>query len=215
MARSRLNVDVYYVKYDNLLVSYFNPANSVTTAANAGNSRAYGLELESLWQVDLDLRFRGVLSALNSEYGNFVLGPSALLYDGQNLPASYGPGAKGFAADGVTTRNAPKWQANTTTTYDIHLGDYGVLTPAVDLTYVSFYRTHDSPLGFAYQNAYWQTNLRLGWQPVNSPWSVDLYVTNLENEAIRVFTTPNQGGIIYDQYQDPRIYGIRFSYRMK
>ena len=45
--------------------------------------------------------------------------------------------------------------------------------------------------------------------------SVEGFVTNLENEAIRIFTTPNQGGIIYDQYQDPRIFGVRFKYRLQ
>jgi iron complex outermembrane receptor protein len=209
----RVNADIYYVEYDNLLVSSFNPANSLTTSKNAGNSHAHGLELESQWQPTQDVHFRLVGSYLVSKYGNTILGPSALFYDGQNLPASYGKGAEGFLVDGLSTRNAPKVQMNSSLDYDLHLGDYGVLTPGIDETYVDKYRTFYQPYFFAYQNSYWQTNLRLVWHSPKYQLSVEGFVTNLENEAIRIFTTPNQGGIIYDQYQDPRIFGVRFNYR--
>jgi iron complex outermembrane recepter protein len=210
----RLNADVYYVEYHDLLVSYFNPANSLTTATNAGDSQATGLELEVQWQPTKDLHLRGVASALHSVYGNFTFGPSALVYDGEDLPAKYGPGAKGFVADGLTTRNAPKWQSNVSADYDFHLGNYGIVTPGFDLLYVTQYRTWAQPYFFAYQDAYWQGNLRANWHSSTSNWSVDLYMNNVGNKAVRVFTTLNQGGIIYDQYQDPRMYGIRFHYRM-
>lgn len=210
----RLNADIYYVKYNKLLVSYFNPATSLTTATNAGDSTAKGLELEMQWQPSKDLRVRGVASALHSRYGDFNFGPSALVYDGEDLPAKYGAGAKGFVANGLTTRNAPKWQANGSVDYDLHLGDYGILTPGFDLTYVSRYRTWAQPYFFAYQSSYVQGNLRADWHMPGVNWSAELYCTNIGNKAVRVFTTLNQGGIIYDQYQDPRIYGIRFHYRM-
>ena len=209
----RLNADVYYVEYNNLLVSTFNPANSLTTSANAGDSHAHGLELEMQWQPTQDAHIRAVGSYLDSKYGNFILGPSALFVDGQNLPARYGAGAKGFLADGLTTRNAPKAQINTSIDYDIHLGRYGIVSPGIDETYVSAYRTFYQPYFFAVQNSYWQTNLRLTWHSPDVPVTVEGFVTNLENEAIRVFSTPNQGGIVYDQYQNPRIFGVRVHYR--
>lgn len=211
--RLRINADVYYVEYDNLLVSFFNPANSLTTSSNEGSSHAAGLELESEWRPVTNFHIRGVLSLLRSRYGNFAFGPEATLDEGQNLPPQYGAGAKGFVADGLTTRNAPKVQANTTAEYDFNLGGFGVFTPAIDETYVSKYKTRDVPLFYAIQNSYWETNLRLTWHREGTPWSVMAYVTNLENEPIRIFSTPNQGGIIYDQYQDPRIFGVRFTYR--
>ena len=34
-------------------------------------------------------------------------------------------------------------------------------------------------------------------------------------QAVRIFSTPNQGGIIYDQYMDPRIYEIRIASRTR
>jgi iron complex outermembrane receptor protein len=211
----RLNADIYYVEYDNLLVSTFNPANSLTSSENAGNSHAHGLEIETQWQPIQEVHFRAVGSYLDSKYGNFILGPSALFVDGQNLPAKYGAGAEGFLVDGLTTRNAPKVQINTSLDYDVYLGNYGILTPGMDETYVSKYRTFYQPYFFAYQNSYWQTNLRLTWHSPKTPLTVEGFVTNLENEAIRIFSTPNQGGIIYDQYQNPRIFGVRFNYRTR
>jgi iron complex outermembrane receptor protein len=210
----RLNADVYYVTYNDLLVSYFNPATSLTTATNAGDSHATGVELESQWQPFKELRLRTVASWLRSKYGDFVFGPSALVYDGEDLPASYGPGAKGFLADGVSTRNAPEWQVNESVDYDIHLGSWGTITPGADLLYVSRYRTWAQPYAFAYQDSYVEGNLRATWRHPSSNWAVDLYCNNIGNKAVRVFTTLNQSGIIYDQYQDPRIYGVRFHYRM-
>ena len=112
------------------------------------------------------------------------------------------------------TRNTPTWQVNGSIDYDVHLGDFGTVTPATDLTYVTKYRTWAQPYAFAYQDGYWQTNLRATWRRANSDWSIDFYMNNVQNKAIRVFTTLNGSGIIYDQYQDPRIYGIRFHYRM-
>jgi iron complex outermembrane recepter protein len=210
----RLNADVYYVQYKDLLVSNFNPATSLTTAQNAGDSHAAGVEIESEWQPVKELRLRTVASWLHSRYGNFLFGPSALVYDGENLPASYGAGAKGFLADGVSTRNAPEWQINESGSYDIPLGSYGVITPGFDLLYVSQYRTWAQPYAFAYQNSYVEGNLRASWRYPSSNWAFDVYCNNVGDKAVRVFTTLNQGGIIYDQYQDPRMYGIRFHYRM-
>lgn len=210
----RLNADVFYVNYNDLLVSTFNPATSLTTSTNAGSSHAKGLELEMAWRPIQDLRLRAVGSFLKSQYDNFILGAEGLFYDGQNLPAKYGAGAQGFVVDGLSTRNAPKWSLNTSTDYDFHLGNYGLVTPGVDLTYVDDYRTWYAPNPWAVQPAYWKTDVRLVWTAPNSGWSASLFATNVTNKTIRVFTTPNQGGIIYDQYMDPRIYGIRFTYRM-
>lgn len=210
----RLNADVFYVEYKDLLVSSFDPATSLTTSKNAGSSKAKGLELELAWQPIPDLRIRAVGSYLKSQYEDFVLGAEGLYYEGQDLPAKYGPGAQGFEANGLQTRNAPTWSMNTSTDYDIHLGSYGVLTPGIDLTYADHYRTWYQPNPWAVQPTYWKTDARLVWNAPNSGWSAALFVTNATNKTIRLFTTPNQGGIIYDQYEDPRIYGFRLTYRM-
>jgi hypothetical protein len=157
---------------------------------------------------------REVGSYLHSTYDNFILGAEGLFYDGQNLPAQYGKGAEGFLVGGLTTRNAPKWSSTTSADYNIVIGRWGELTPGFDLAYVDFYRTWYAPNPWAVQPAYWKVDLRLMWSTPNSPWSATLFVTNANNRAIRLFTTPNQGGIIYDQYMDPRIFGGRFTYRM-
>jgi iron complex outermembrane receptor protein len=209
----RLNADVYYVNYNSLLVSSFNPATSLTTSTNAGSSTAEGLELDWAWDPMPNLRLRADGDYLRSKYGNFILGPEGLFQDGQSLPAKYGPGAEGFLVNGLTTRNAPLWSMNTSSDYDISLGDYGVLTPGINLTYVDDYRTWYAPNPWAVQSAYWKVDWRVRWTPPDSHWSAMFYMTNATNKAIRLFTTPNQGGIIYDQYMDPRIYGVRFSYR--
>ena len=147
-----------------------------------------------------------------------MLGKEATLQEGQDLPASYGLDQsgrplQGFVANGLATRNAPKFSINTSTDYDISLGASGVLTPGVDFSWVDDYKTRDAPLFYATQKAYFKTDLRVGWHHPDSPWTASFFMANVENQAIRVFSTPNQGGIIYDQYMDPRIYGIRFSYR--
>ncbi len=209
----RVNVDAYLVKYNNLLVSFFDPATSLTTAFNAGSSKANGIELEARWQPINNLHLGLAAAYTHSYYGDFLFGAEATLVDGQDLPAQYGPGAKGFIAKGLATRNAPKYQVNTSIDYDIGLGNYGVLSPGVDVTAVGKYKTRDAPLFYAVQDSYVRADLRVGWHLPGTPWSANAFMTNVGNKAIRIFSTPNQGGIIYDQYQDPRIFGVRFSYR--
>ena len=141
-------------------------------------------------------------------------GPGITFLRRPNLPAQYGKGAQGFVADGLSTRNAPKWTLNTSTDYDIHLGSYGVLTPGFDLNYVDDYRTWYDPNPWAVQPAYWKLNARLVWTAPSSGWYATFFVTNATNKTIELFSTPNQGGIIYNQYADPRIYGVRVNYRL-
>ena len=208
----RLNVDAYFSKYDNLLISYFNPNTSLTTLFNKGSSTSRGVEFEARWLPIKDLRISVVGDYLRSQLGNFLLAAEGTLQEGMDLPAQYG-NQKGFVANGLSTRNAPRFSVSTSTDYDIQLGKFGILTPGVDLTWVDKYRTREAPLFYATQDPYTKIDVRAGWKIVGSPWSAQFFMTNVKNEAIRIFSTPNQGGIIYDQYMDPRIYGIRFTYR--
>ncbi len=80
----------------------------------------------------------------------------------------------------------------------------------------SDYFTADQHYPFSLQDAYTQTDARLTWRSEKSPWSVQAFVQNIEDEAVilrtNIFNTLGVGGQIGRTYAAPRIFGLRLSY---
>ncbi len=86
----------------------------------------------------------------------------------------------------------------------------------MDFYYTSDYFTADQHYPFSLQDSYTQTDLRLTWRSQDSPWSVQGFVQNLEDEAVilrtNIFNTLGVGGQIGRTYAAPQIYGLRLAY---
>ena len=156
-------------------------------------------------------------SYLSAEYGDFVLGEETLFAENPIVPGISSPEGepppRGYAVDGLTPPLSPDYTITLTGKYDFDLGDdWGTLTPGFTFFASDSYRTNDTPLFFAVQDSYTRTDLYVNWQSADERFSVQFFVNNLEDEAVLNFTTPNTGGIIFENYADPRVYGLRLSF---
>jgi iron complex outermembrane recepter protein len=98
--------------------------------------------------------------------------------------------------------------------HDIDLGALGMLTPRVTThfeaaSWLSYFEQGAPDR----QDAYTRTDLLLHYQPLNSPWSAEAYVLNVEDNNIKVdaevYGTPNYSPVWMSIYQPPRTWGMR------
>ena len=55
--------------------------------------------------------------------------------------------------------------------------------------------------------------MHLRWRPEqDSRLAVEAYGTNLSDERILLRSTPNGGSVIFQDFANPRFYGVRVSY---
>jgi len=169
--RLRLNVVGFFGQLENAQVGtstcpVANPLEQTPCAAtiNGGDAEQKGFELEMLARPIEGLSIDGSLSYLDFEYTELAPGTTISLDEP-------------FAG-------VPKWKWNLGAQYEIPLGgDFGTLTPRVDVSYQD-----DIYTGVSYQNefvfidSYTLANARLTWRNPDDDLSVALEVTNLTDE---------------------------------
>jgi iron complex outermembrane receptor protein len=111
---------------------------------------------------------------------------------------------------------SPKWKATLRGEYEIPLGRFGSLTPHVQYTWQddTYFRAFNED--FDVQEAYHKTDAKLLWQSLEQRWSAELFVENIEDEAVidylligsRAFQSPPLAW-----YNAPRFYGVRLGFR--
>ena len=94
------------------------------------------------------------------------------------------------------------------------LGALGTLTPRVTTHFeAASWMSYFEQGAPDRQDAYTRTDLLLHYQPLNSPWSAEAYVLNLEDNNIKadaeVYGTPNYTPVWMSIYQPPRTWGMR------
>ena len=194
-----LNLDAFLYDYTNLQVPQAdpnNPANS--TVLNAGKARLYGVEGEATFLLSANDKLNANVSLLHAQFTQFctvqlAVCPAGLSYAGNQLPQapklSLGGGYEhsfDVFSGRLTARAQTRYQSKTFFTY----------------------RNSEAEK----MSSYTKTDLSLSYTPDTGPWSVMLFVRNLEDN--RVLTDSEEagyaGGYIV-QFSDPRTYGGRIS----
>lgn len=106
---------------------------------------------------------------------------------------------------------SPDWKLGASTQYNVHLGDYGTLTPRVDLTWtdtVYFGSDPNNPL--LRQKPVTLVNARLTWKAQNPNWTVAVFVNNLTNQyyLTNTFYESNSFGVTTGSVAPPREWGV-------
>jgi len=205
------NLAGHFTQYTNLLsqqqveiIVGGNPT-VITQSINGGEIEAYGVELETLWVPTPEVRIGANLSYLNSEFDTFGQTNPYQLLNGQQV---------GFVdLAGVTTPWSPEFTAAIYGSYAFSLGDRGTLTPYVQFYYSDGYNTSNlfsiDPL--QQQDSFTKTDLRLIWDSPEQNYSFEVFVENIEDEAVLSRGNNNGNDIVQTGFNYPRNFGIRFA----
>ncbi|NRA29993.1 MAG: TonB-dependent receptor [Parvularculaceae bacterium] len=201
----RLNGALHYTTYDNLLTQRQRQDGPivVTESINGGEIEAWGLELDAVWVPVDNLTITGNLAWLDSEFAEFGQTNPYQLFRGE---------VQGFIdVSGETTGWSPDLTVGASAAYEMDLGDKGVLTPLIQFYYSDEYNTSNllaiDPS--QQQDAFTKTDLRLIWDTPIEDFSMELFVENLEDEAVLTRGNNNGDDIVQTSFQYPRNYGFR------
>lgn len=197
--RARVNLAVFYNDYQDLQVSYSDPAypgNSVRS--NAGKAHTYGVELETDIRATERLSLQasaGYLFAVYDKYRN--------------------AGGIGVNADGHRLLNSPRWSLSGAITYDVPIEIPGELRVGLNAQFQT--KTYFNALQRPQDEAPAQTFLNgvVTWQTPDPRWSVVLSGRNLleSDEPVSVTYTPATG-VYYKNYPDPRTWLVTLKYAL-
>lgn len=159
---------------------------------NAGPSRQYGVELDSIWAVTPDDRLSLSLSSMKGEYGTTGYYWSA--------PGPTGPINVFVNLEGREMANTPKLAGTLGYSHVFHIGE-GKLTATLENDYSSDYETtHEWYFAGHTQPAYFRNNVSLSYE--QGKVQIIAYGRNLQNKATiqSVFPFGVQAG-------EPRLFG--------
>jgi len=177
----------------------------ITTTVNAGEVETIGAEVELDWLPTDQWTVSAGLSVMDSEHTTFGINNG--WEEANGLPVPF------LNLEGTAPPWAPDLTLNLSVSYDIDLGDGGLLTPFLQVYYSDDYNTDDLVTYFTQvQDSYTKTDLRLFWTSLEGKFAAEAYVENIEDEAV-LGRTNIGSGVNQSSYLFPRNYGVRFSVR--
>ncbi len=193
----RLNLAGFYNDYQDLQVSYTDPAFPGTSVrGNAGQAHTYGVELES------DARLPGGLSL------GFAGGFLEAEYD-----AYENAGGTGVNANGNRLSNAPRWNTSGSLAYEPPLPVPGFVRVAADVQWASSYYSNALTRPEDKNPSQTFLNGSLGWTAPDEHLTVLLSGRNLLDSQKRVSSTYTPGtGVRYYNFPDPRTVLVTLRY---
>ncbi|PZU57958.1 MAG: TonB-dependent receptor [Sphingobium sp.] len=195
----QLNLSAFLYDYKDQQISVRDQTVGLSAVFNAGKSRIWGIEAETIFQpTDAD-RFDGSVVYLNSEYTSLCINVAT---DGTCV-TDY---------SGNRSAQAPRWSFNLGYEHTFPLFG-GTLTPRVQ-THIetsSFYGIEN----FAYQkqDSYSRSDLVVTFTEADKKWSLQGFIRNIEDETIitSAVASTRFGTYSYGM-APPRTYGARLTY---
>jgi iron complex outermembrane receptor protein len=198
----RANLAVFFSDYTDLQLGLqscpqFGGPGPCGVFANAGDAEIKGAELETIFNPLPGLLIDASYSYLDFKYTSInpaVGGPTRPTGIQLSHRAPYMP--------------EKKWSLGAQ--YEVGLGDYGTLTPRVDVSYQGDLYTNGNNLPTNYIESYTLGNARLTWRDAKSVWEAALEVTNISDEYYFLSRTDQftAAGHTDGQPGRPREYGI-------
>ncbi|MCC5888633.1 MAG: TonB-dependent receptor [Gammaproteobacteria bacterium] len=205
--RLRLNAALYYTRYEDLIRSQvlpFTDAFGVTTQetinVNAGESEAYGLEVEALWMASENLSFELGAAWMRHKYKEFDLDTTGdgVTEDLSSLDVPY----------------SPEWQVVAGVTYDQYLSSgRGSITYNTSFNYESSTETlvFNPSLSKMESRLLWDANIT--WRDESERYRVSLWAKNLLDEEYRIAANSVAGLWNFTMFGRPRSVGMEFAVR--
>ncbi len=197
--RARVNLAAFYNDYENLQVSYSDPAypgNSIR--GNAGEAHTYGVELESDVRATERLSLQGSVGWLYAVYDTYK-----------------NAGGVGVNADGHRLLNSPRWSLSGGVTWDVPVQVPGSIRANLNAQWQT--KTYFSALQRPQDEAPAQgfLNGTITWTAPNPQWAVQLSGRNLLDSDKPVTSTYTPAtGVYYKNYPDPRTWLVTLKYAL-
>ena len=214
------NLSLFYNDMDDILANTFVPfgPTQVVARSNAGQARAYGAELELAYEFTRDFRVYGNFAYLDAKFQTFQV----------SLPSGY-TRATGYTFVPGTTNQldlsgndvplSPTFTATIGASYKFDVG-FGTIEPAAQLYYSDSYFTNEfnydagiSDRDVGRQRAYTKSDASITFRTPDEGVFVQALVRNIENEAVLNRTVIGGGGAIFQNYGQPRTYGVRAGFK--
>jgi iron complex outermembrane recepter protein len=208
--RLRLNGALFYSDYTDIQLTNFIPSQSggaISFIDNAGEATIKGLELEMVALLTQDLQLSGSYGYLDGEYGEYKVFDPAL----------------GVEIDAKNARELPFQPESTASLaldYQRELGDIGTLTARLAWTYGGSYYiyTENAETTKAESRSVFNGRIGIGDIPLGCCGTLDLALwgKNLGDEEYRQHGIDfGAFGFAFNQYGDPRTYGVEAVYRFE
>lgn len=194
----QLNVSAFYNRYEDLQVDGFDDNTFLVFSQNAGRAKAKGVELEALIRPVGALNVAVTAAYLDAYYTSFQVADPIT---GAPLPT---------LRDNRVAMS-PKWRLGAALDYTIDLGGVGTLTPRVQTSLVSRYFLLDFNTPIERQGDYTKTDARLTYTTADERFSLEAFVTNLEDKAVKSGGEFGGRGAFFIGYAPPRQYGVAAS----
>lgn len=200
-----LNGTLFYMDYTDLQVQqvvFTSPGVTANVTTNAAKASIHGAELEAVWQVTDHDYLSGFVSVSRARYDDYKNAIDSVLDRTNSNPLDL---------SGNQLIRSPDFTARASYRHDFELPNGARLTPGVSFYYQSesYLRAFNKPWDL--QGAYTKTDLRLTYTDASGRVSLEAYVNNVENEAVRVAEYEVTGSVL-GYYAPPRTYGLKLSY---
>lgn len=232
-----LNAAIYHNQYRDMHAQSFvtaciDPSDITTCIAsefteNGGEVDATGLEVEMQWLPRDNTFVNGTLSIQDSEFGEYYIAqvPGLGNIEGrQDVTRTTGELAGAGESPQLSLRGwEPALNAGVTASLQLghtfELNNGSTLTPMLLTEYSGEYWSFDVNVPGSEQDSYTRTDLRLVWENVDAGLELEVFVLNVEDEAVltrSVVFTPSQAASptasIQANYANPRVWGIGMRY---
>ncbi len=169
-----------------------------------GNFRSYGLDLSTDWVISGKDRLNLSVSYLNAKWTDAVV-----VFYWKNIWPS-----DGNDYSGSKNTNSPTWSVTGSYEHSFELASWGALVPHVDVQYKSSYVLDfgETNYPYNYQEPYYMINGNITYSHSSGKWSLNAYVKNATNYAVKTFWQNNAGTYSLG-LNDPRTYGGVFTVR--
>jgi iron complex outermembrane receptor protein len=197
--RATINLSGFYQKYSDIQAGVNVLVGNVSTrqVQSAASAHEAGFEGEFTLRPVRALTLRGNVSYLSQAYD------------------SIRPNAVNLTKD-TPVNSAPKYTFSAVASYDIELGSHGTLTPTVDVRGVGRKPACQSGADYVCRlPAYALLGFRVDFVPVNAPWQVAVFGTNVLDKTVQLQRFGYFGDFGIDRFTPgrPREFGIEASTR--
>ena len=199
--RAQLNVSLFHYDYTNYQVFTvaFTATPPVVAVLNAASATLWGGEIESSFKLTADDKLDLSVAYNNNKFDKFTY-----------FSVTYPP-PTGIDRSGTHLPEAPAWTEVLGYDHDFHPGT-GTLTAGGEARFYSASDASIEPALDSHQPAYTMIDLHTAYRPMGANWSLNAYVNNLGNKAVRQFTREiTIFGIHELSIGAPRTYGIGVS----
>lgn len=193
--RLQLNLAAFYNKYRKLQVVGFDTATNLVYTQNVGEKTAKGVEAELQYRPIQGLEIALTASYLDAYFNNgFAIDP--IFFD-RNVNLA-----------GKRAAMSPKVRLGGALSYAFELGGGVKVTPRIQSSYVSKYYLLDFNSLIERQRSFTKTDARLTLTGPGDRFTLEAFVNNIENKAVRSGGEYGGRGAFFIGYAPPRQYGV-------